>query len=151
MKSNLILLVSVAVLGVNTSYAQDAFSSCSHGKENLASVICYGPAVLKETTVRGNIKVVGPLTARKVIAHSLQVTGTADLQDMQVAEAVEITGYLQAYDSHFYKGLTIQADNALLNHTIVGGDVEMNSSATKPYFRVQCGSSVNGNITFGGV
>lgn len=152
MKFKLIFISTCATLMFSASCLADAnFGSCSHGKENLDSVICYGPAILKDTTVRGNIKVVGPLTAKNVMARSMQVTGEANVENTKVADLVEVTGYLKAVSSHFFKGLTVQGDNVLLNGTIVSGDVTVSSTATKPYFRMQCGSSVTGNVIFGGI
>lgn len=143
----------VAILGllvINTCAADD-FGICNYGKQNLPAVICFGPAILNNTSVRGNIKVVGPLTARGVQAKSLQVTGSAEVHDTQIAAAVEITGYLQSYGSHFYTTLTVEGDQLFLDHTIIGGDVTMTSNVNKPIITLQCNSSITGNVTFGGV
>lgn len=143
--------VAILSLFVINSCAADDFGICNYGKQNMAAVICFGPAILDETIVRGNIKVVGPLTARGVQAKSMQVTGSAEVHNTQIASDVEVTGYLQSYGSHFYTSLIIEGDKLLLDHTIIGGGVTMTSNVNKPIITLQCSSSITGDVTFGGV
>jgi cytoskeletal protein CcmA (bactofilin family) len=147
------IIASVALFfaAVNIAYADEGFGMCNYGNQTVPSVICYGPAVLKQTIVGGNIKVVGPLTARNVVARSLSVNGTADVENSDIQGPVDITGYLQAYNCHFLKGMTVNSDNILLNHTVITGDVTVNSSATKPTIKLLCSSSITGTLTFGGI
>lgn len=145
---NRLYLAILSLLAANSSIAEGI---CNYGKESLAAVICFGPAILSNTAVRGNIKVVGPLTARGVQAKSLQVTGSAEVHNTQIVSMVEITGYLQSYGSHFYSSMTVEGDQMLLDHTIVGGDITMTSNVNKPIITLQCSSSISGNVTFGGV
>lgn len=133
---------------ITNSYAEGI---CNYSKQRVNAVVCFGPAILKDTAVNGNIKVVGPLTAINVQAKSLSVTGSADVQNTDVAGTVDITGYLEATNSHFFSSMHIQADKLLLNHTVIGGDIQMDSAVSKPIITMKCGTAASGTVTFGGM
>lgn len=140
--------IIILICVFNTSYAEGI---CNYSKQKVNAVVCFGPAILKDTIVNGNIKVVGPLTAINVEAKSLSVTGSADIQNTEVVGAVDVTGYLEANNSHFYSTMNVQSDKLLLNHTIIGGDIHMDSAVTKPIITMKCGTSATGTVIFGGM
>lgn len=140
----IIFSLSVAAL------AYQGFGICNHGKETLANVICYGPTVLKETTVIGDIKVAGPLTAIHVSAGSLTINGAVDLQDTKVKGIVNVTGNLTATDTEFQKNVVLDATDINLHHSRVVGSMIVNSSSKNPNILMECGSVIKGSLTFSG-
>lgn len=134
----------------STSLAYTGFGICNYGKETVPAVICYGPAVLKGTTVSGDLKVAGELTAVNISANSLSITGATDLQDSKITGTVEIAGNLNASNVEFQKGLNLTADNVSLHKVRVKGDVIINSNSENPHLVMECGTMVFGAVKFMG-
>jgi hypothetical protein len=133
---------------VSTVHAYTGFGICNFGTESVPAVICYGPAVLKGTTVAGDLKVAGPLTAENVSAGSLTITGAIDMQNSKVTGAVEVTGNLNANNVDFGKDLHLTSDNVVLHHARVKGSVLINSSSGTPYLVMECGTVIKGDVKF---
>lgn len=136
------------LLGVTQAYGYKGFDICNFGVETVPSVVCYGPAVLKGTTVAGDLKVTGPLTAEKVTVGSLNITGATDLIDTTVSGTVQVTGNLTATNVVFSKGLTLNSDKIVLHKVKVRGAVNITSSSS-PNLTMEC-TSIRGDVTFNG-
>lgn len=130
------------------AFAYTGFSICNYGKETVPTVICYGPAVLKGTTVSGDLKVAGQLTAVNISAGSLSITGDADIQNSKISGTVEATGRFSATNVTFQKGLTLTSSYVLLHKTNVKGDVIISSSSDTPHLVMECGTLVTGVVKF---
>lgn len=143
-------MIALTLFAMPLAQAYEGFGICNFGKEEVPVVICYGPAVLKDTVVTGDVKVAGPFTANNVILGSMTITGTADMQDATVKGAADVTGQLTATNATFKKGLTVTADNVLLHHTVVKGSMVITAQTTNPTLTMECGSSISGTMTFMG-
>jgi hypothetical protein len=150
MKGLLSCSAMIAVLMTAEASAYTGFGICNFGKETVSSVICYGPAVLKDTIVSGDVKVTGPLKAFNVTIGSMDITGTADIQNSTVKGPTIVTGYLTATKVDFQKGLTVTGNEVLLSGSTVKGPITITSQPDKPYLKVQCGASITGDVTFVG-
>lgn len=135
---------------VTNGYAYKGFDICNFGVETVSSVVCYGPAVLKGTTVSGDLKVTGPFTAEKITVSALNITGAADIIDSKVSDTVEVTGSLSAKGVEFAKGLTLTSDYIMLHKVKIRGSVTVNSSSNTPYMTMECGTTIRGDVTFTG-
>lgn len=140
----------IALLMTQAAYAYEGFGICNHGKETLDNVICYGPTVLKETTVTGDVKVAGPLTAINVTAGSLTINGTCDLQNTKVKGAVEVIGNLNATGVEFQQSVTVQADDIYMSHTRIAGSMTVSALSKNPTITMECGTVIKGSLTFQG-
>ena len=134
-----------------TTFAYVGFGICNFGKERVEHVICYGPTVLNETMVSGEVKVAGPLKAYKVLMESMTITGAARVQNSSVSGPVIVKGYLYASSTIFEKDLIVTSNRLDLDHVLIKGSVTMHSDKDKPYIKLQCGSRVMGSVTFDGV
>lgn len=142
------IAIGMLLLGATETYAYKGFDICNFGVETVPAIVCYGPAVLKGTTVAGDLKVTGPLTAEKVTVGALSITGATDLIDTKVTGTVEITGNLTATNVEFSQGLTLTADKVLLHKVKVRGPVNITSSSS-PNLTMEC-TSIRGDVTFNG-
>jgi cytoskeletal protein CcmA (bactofilin family) len=131
-------------------FAYSGFGVCNHGKETLPSVICDGPAVLKQTTITGNMNVTGKLYAEGLSVSSMTVLGDAELSDSEVNGEVKIVGNLKANQVNFKKGVAVESDKILLNHSVVNGTLIITSAQATPYVQLQCSSAVKGAVFFDG-
>jgi len=147
----IIFFLMATMAGTLSAHAYTGFGICNYGKEIVPAVICYGPAVLKGTTVVGGMKVAGPLKAINVMSGPIAVTGSADLQNSKIKGPATITGSLKATGVSFQQGLVITTDDILLTHSTVIGSVTVNSQTKKPYLKMECGSTISGSVTFGGM
>lgn len=135
---------------ISAAHAYTGFGICNFGKETVSAVVCYGPAVLKDTTVTGDVKVAGPLRAANVTMGAMSITGTADIQDSTVGGLADVIGSLNANRVTFKKSLTVTSNSVVLSHTTVNGEVTISSKSSKPYLKMQCGSTITGALTFDG-
>jgi hypothetical protein len=133
-----------------TSYAYTGFGVCNYGNQTVTSIVCYGPTVLKQTTVNGDIKVTGDLKAENISVRDIVVQGAADISNSEVSGSVNVTGSFTANQVQFQKGVAIQSDSAILSHSKVNGLMTMTSDQSTPYLQVQCGSVVTGSVLFDG-
>lgn len=143
------LLAALFFISEN-ALAYTGFDICNHGKEEVPSVICQGPSVLKDTIVKGNINVVGPLTAVNVTAASVEIVGNTDLQNTKIGGDVSITGNLKANNVVFEKNVTIVANTIFLHGTRVKGAMTISSTSANPELTMECGSVILGTLTFAG-
>lgn len=144
-----ILSMLVSSLMISTANAYTGFGICNFGDETVSAVICEGPSVLKGTTVLGDLRVTGPLTAEKVSAQSLTITGSVDVQNSKVTGNVNVTGNFRANGVEFRKGLNLTSDSVLLHKVKVKGSVAIHSSSNTPYLTMEC-TSIRGDVTFTG-
>lgn len=134
----------------NPLFAYTGFGICNHGNETLASVICDGPSVFKQTTVKGDMKISGTLQAEGVTAGSLTVLGDTQISNSQVKGRTNIVGSLKANNVRFEKGLNVESDKIFLSQSEVKGSLIITSKDKTPYIELQCGSVIKGNILFDG-
>lgn len=130
------------------AFAYEAYGICNHGKENLSTVVCYGPTVLKETTVAGEIKVTGPLRAYDVTSGGVNVVGSVSLEKSMVKGRVVIVGPFSAQQTDFVGDMDMTSNEAVLSQTKVRGSIVLHSSQTEPHLKLQCGTIVTGSVTF---
>jgi cytoskeletal protein CcmA (bactofilin family) len=144
------LLASFAVFLITPVYAITGLEVCNYGKEQVSSVVCNGPTIMKQTSVNGDINVTGSLQADMIFVKSVIVKGSTQLSDSQVSGSVNITGDLSADNVTFKQGIAVQSDNIILNRTKVNGLVTITSPDKIPYLQIQCGSEVTGSVLFDG-
>jgi cytoskeletal protein CcmA (bactofilin family) len=140
----IILFFSYAV------FADESSGICVYGNETVESVVCYGPTVMKQTIVKGDVKVVGTLRAENISAQHLQVEGAAELKNSLINQSTKVTGSLSADNVEFKQGIAIESDSVLLNQSKVNGMVTITSPIKTPYLQVQCGTVITGAILFDG-
>ncbi|VVC76786.1 hypothetical protein AQUSIP_21130 [Aquicella siphonis] len=145
-----LLLCAGLLLVASSAQAYTGFGVCNYGKETIPSVVCYGPTVLKQTTVTGDIKVTGALQAENISARALLIEGSVDLRDSQISGSVNITGSLNADHVEFQKGVAVESDSVILSHTKVNGLMTVTSTQKNPYLQVQCSSVITGSVLFDG-
>ena len=150
MKKLLSCCAIIAMLIASTASAYTGFGICNFGKENVSSIICYGPAVLKETTVSGDVKVTGPFKAFHVTMGAMDITGAAEIENSTVKGTTAVRGYLAATKVDFQHGLTVTGNNVVLIGSTVEGPITITAQPDKPYLKIQCGSNVVGDVTFVG-
>jgi hypothetical protein len=137
--------------GAMLAHAYSGMGVCNHGNETIDSVMCNGPAVLKQTTVKSNMNVTGALHAEGIsVAAAMTVLGATEISDSEVDGQVKISGDLSADHVQFKKGVAVDSSNILLNHTSVNGMLIVTSPDKTPYVQVQCGSVVKGAVMFDG-
>lgn len=146
----IIYSVSLSVCFVTMVFAYTGYGICNYGGETVPAVVCYGPAVLKGTTVSGDLKVAGPLTADSVTAGSLTITGSAQMINSKVKGAVVITGNFNATNVNFNQTINITSDNIQLHHVKIKGSVMVSSTDSTPYVVIDCGSIISGDVVFSG-
>src|SRR3990167_8335451 len=74
-----------------TANAQSAFGICDYNKMTLPSIVCSGPAFLKETIVTGNINITGNMEAHYIRASDLNVIGSVNIYDSRISGNVQVT------------------------------------------------------------
>ncbi len=146
-----ICLVITCLFGFTNAYAYTGFDICNFGNEKVDTIICYGPAVLKDTTIAGDVKVAGPLKANNISAGAMHIAGSATVQQSKVLGPADISGPLYAEKVTFEKGLNVSANSVTLHGTRVKGSMVITSQATKPYLKMECGSIITGGVTFDGM
>lgn len=134
-----------------SAYAEAGFGICDFGKVTLPSIICNGPGFLKETTVKGDIKITGSVEAHNITASSIIVNGSVTIYDSKVGGVMEVVGNLNSTNVAYKQGLVITGEHVLLNHSTVAGEVNIESSTKKPQLKMICGSIVAGSVTFVGL
>lgn len=145
-----VILSLFALFLLNSAYAYTGFGVCNYGKETVATVICYGPTVLKQTTVSGNIKVTGSLQAEDISVNDILVEGNVDIKNSAVNGALNVTGSLMSDHVEYKKGIAVNSDQITLNNSKVNGLVTVTSTQKPPYLQVQCNSVVTGSVLFDG-
>lgn len=144
------LLLCLSLLSVTAAFAYQEFGVCNYGKQTLDTVVCYGPTVMKSTTVTGDIKVTGSLQASDVNAINLLIQGATDLKNSIVRGSSVITGSFHADHVEFKRGISVTGNDLVLSSTKVNGMVTVTSPDKSPYVQVQCGSTITGSILFDG-
>lgn len=144
------LTLFMILLQMPAAYAVTGYSVCTYNKQAVDSVVCYGPTVMNDTTVRGDIKVTGSLKAKNISAQNVIVEGSAEISDAKIMGSVNIVGSLTAMNVEFLKGVAVESDAVLLNHTVVNGLVTITSSQKSPVLQVQCSSALNSAVLFSG-
>lgn len=143
------VLISLLMLLSVEAFAYTGFGVCNLGNEKVDNVICYGPTVLKQTEVTGDVKIAGSLNADQVKLQKLVVSGQVDLKNSTVAGEAEIEGQLYAVASHFQQ-LTIRADSISLKNVSIDSALTVNSTVNKPLVKLWCGSNIKGSVVFEG-
>lgn len=146
----LLSLVCATLLLASTANAYVGFGVCNFGKEVVPSVVCYGPAVLKQTTIQGDMKIAGSLSAENITVGAMTVSGDTDIANSTVNGASDITGALHSDHTNFGKGINIQGEDVLLNHSVIKGSMTISSSNNTPYLKIQCSSAITGTVVFDG-
>lgn len=126
------------------------FGVCSYTNLTLPSIVCYGPAVIKDTTVSGDMKVAGAVKATNLKANTMTVTGSLDVENSKIKGLVSITGELLAKNSTFSKDITIEGDHIILDRVRLNGSMNVTSVTNTPYLTFQCGTIVTGSVSFTG-
>ena len=135
---------------LTNAHAYTGYNICNYGKQTVATVSCDGPTVLIDTTVMGDVTVLGTFKATNVSMGLLNITGDTDLDSCKITGAANVIGSLNATKTTFRKGLVATTDHILLHHTTVRGTLIINSPNTNPTLTMECGSSVSGTVTFVG-
>lgn len=144
------LLSLLAILLTDPVYSYTGISVCNHGKETVSTVVCYGPTVLKETTVKGDIKITGSLQADNITADAVVVDGGMEITTADIRGSVNVTGDLNADHVKFHKGVAVTGEEIMLNHTTINGLMMISSTDKNPLLQVQCGSVIKGSVLFEG-
>lgn len=143
-------IILFSQLFIQLGHAYEGFGVCNHGKETIPSVVCYSPAVLRQTTVTGGIKVTGSLQAESITARDLTVEGAVSISDSSITGAVNITGTLNADHVVFKQGVAVESDTIALNHSQIGGLLTVTSLTNSPTIQLQCNSVIKGSVLFDG-
>ncbi|MBX3708291.1 MAG: hypothetical protein KIT56_04425 [Gammaproteobacteria bacterium] len=146
----IVIFLGVIAIFMNSAYAYTGFGVCNFGKETVSSVVCYGPTVMKQTTVNGDIKVTGSLQAENIFVRGMLIEGSTDLKVSQVSGAVKIVGSLYADRVEFKKGVAVESHNIILNNSKINGLMTITSEQKNPYLQLQCGSIITGSVLFDG-
>jgi hypothetical protein len=133
-----------------TAVAGEGSGVCVYGNETVDSVVCYGPTVMKQTIVKGDVKVVGTLRAENISAQHLQVQGNAELRNSVIVQSTKVVGSLLAQNVEFKQGIAVESDRIVLHQSKVNGMVTVTSPVKTPYLQVGCGSVITGAIFFDG-
>lgn len=145
-----IRLIGILLTAFSASVAQAyvGFGVCNFGDQKVDSVVCYGPAVLKQTTIAGDLKVAGTLDAQHITVQGMSVEGAANISDSDVGGAVSISGDLNSNQVNFQKDLDVTGDNISLSHTTIRGSMTVHSKSKSPYVVMQCGTVIRGTVVF---
>ena len=140
--------ILIAALTLHAAHAYVGFGVCNFGDQTVDSVVCYGPAVLKKTTITGDLKVAGALDAQHITVQGMDVAGAAKISDSDVAGPVSIAGNLTSTQVNFQKDLDVSGDNISLSHTNIKGSMTVHSKDNSPYVVMQCGTVIRGTVVF---
>lgn len=146
----LVGILLTALLAATTAEAYVGFGVCNFGDQKVDSVICYGPAVLKQTSIAGDLKVAGTLDAQRITTQAMSVEGAAKVSDSDIAGNASVTGNLTATKVNFQKDLSVTGNNIFFSNTSIKGTVTVNSSNSAPYVVMQCGTIIRGAVIFAG-
>jgi len=150
LKINVAALILLGLFSSTAISAEKDSGVCVFGNETVDSVVCYGPTVMKQTIVKGDIKVVGTLRAENISARNLQVQGAVELRNTLISQTTKITGTLTATNVEFKQGIAVESDSVILINTKVNGMVTITSPIHNPYLQVQCGTVITGAVLFDG-
>lgn len=150
MRKIVFLIIFNLIFMLPYAYGYSGFGICNFGKESLPSVICYGPSVLKQTTVANEVKVTGSLRASEVTTGAVFVTGAFYVDNSKIKGSVEVTGDVEVNKVEFDKDLNVTSAKVVFNQSYVKGSVIINSETIKPILKMQCGSHIDGSLTFNG-
>lgn len=143
------LLISLFFF-IPAANAYQGFGVCNYGKQKIDNVVCYGPTVMKATTVTGDVKVTGSLQAENLTARNLLIQGSIDLKNSLIKGSTNATGYLHADHVEFKRGVAVTSNDIFLNTVKVNGMVTVTSQDKSPYLQLQCGSTITGAVLFDG-
>jgi len=138
----------VAMCVTSSAGAYTGFGVCNFGKQTVSDVICYGPVILKDTTISGDMKVAGSVKAAGVTIGSMTVAGSVTMESSRVNGVVNIVGSLNTNGVEFVKDLMITSSMVTLTNTKLDGSIKITSEQVKPTLVMQCGTVITGNVTF---
>jgi hypothetical protein len=142
------ILIALACLTAWQAHAYTGFGICNFGKETVDKIICYGPTVLKATTILGDVKIAGSFKAFDVIMGPLTVAGAASVQNSTIKGDANITGDFQGSKVTIDRDLMVIGNRASLEHSNVKGAISITSTAAKPQLVLTCGTTVKGSVVF---
>lgn len=143
-------LLIVLVMIASKAYAYIGFNVCNYGAQTLSAVVCYGPTVLKQTTVTGDVKVAGTFDATGVSMAGLIIAGNVTIADSKVTGNAEVIGSLHAKRVIFQQNVTVTSADIDLSQTNIKGSLNITSKDTNPTLSMACGTVVKGGVTFNG-
>ncbi len=143
-------ILLTALFATATAQAYVGFGVCNFGDQKVDSVVCYGPAVLKQTSIAGDLKVAGTLDAQRITAQAMNVEGAAKISDSDIAGPASVNGNLTATQVNFQKDVNVTGTNIFFSRTSIKGTVTVNSTSSAPYVVMQCGTIVRGTVIFAG-
>lgn len=135
----------------SAAFAFNPYGVCLLNKETVDKMICHGPAVLKDATITGDVKVSGALTGTNMNAKGVMIGGGATLKDCTINGSADIDGNMDASRVDFEQGLLITANDVRLSDSSVKGSIIVdidNEHAPRVY--LECGSTVSENVEFKG-
>jgi hypothetical protein len=138
----------LTLVAASSANAYTGFGMCNFGRETISNIVCYGPVILKDTTVSGNMKVAGSLKADNATIGSITVDGTVSIESSRVKGSTNIVGTLSASGVEFMKDVSIVSDTVTLNNSKLDGSLKVTSEQTKPKLVLECGTIIAGNVTF---
>lgn len=130
--------------------ANDHFGVCYYGNQTVDHIVCTGPTVVSEVTVKSGMNVSGSLHASKMTAGSLTINGAATISEATIKGMTTMVGELTATRTTFNNNLTITANHARLDKVTVNGTLTLISSDAKPVLVLQCGTLITGSVIFKG-
>ncbi|MFZ2315224.1 MAG: hypothetical protein WAW86_06165 [Gammaproteobacteria bacterium] len=145
-------LFALGILSISSAaFAFDPYGVCHLNNETVDSMVCYGPAVLKDATIKGDVKVSGALTGTNINSNAVMSGGAANLKDSTIKGLADINGDLDANHVDFGHGLLVTANHIRLNASSVVGSIVVDiDNEHSPQVYLECGSTVSGNVEFKG-
>lgn len=145
----IILFICLSVFH-SSLYADAKFDPCNYEKETLSSLICYGPSILTDTTISGDMKVSGSLTAKNISVGAMDIVGNVVIKKSKVNGDAEVKGAFHAYDVDFMKDIQVTSSDIILSHSRIRGSVSIHAANAneKPILHAQCGTIVAGSVNF---
>ncbi len=147
---NLIICFLSLAFVTSNAFANDHFGVCYYGNQTVDHIVCTGPTVVNEVTVKTNMNVAGSLRANKCTVGTLTINGSVTMNDSTIKGATTIVGELNATGVKFNDNVSITAKQARLNHVTINGSITMISTDPKPVLLVQCGTLITGSVIFKG-
>lgn len=135
----------------SATFAFNPYGVCLLNKETVDKMICHGPAVLKDATIKGDVKVSGALTGTNINAKGVMIGGGATLKDCTINGLADINGNLDASRVDFEQNLLVTAGDIRLSDSSVKGSIVVDmDNEHSPRVYLECGSIVSDNVEFKG-
>ena len=148
------LLTSLILMGLACNvHAEekcgDAVGNVIMGKVSLGCMRIAGTAKLDGTTLKGMLRVAGPLDAKSTHLTSLQIAGKTNLADSIITGPVHIAGPLEATNTTFQGTVKLSAKSAMFSHcTLKDIEITSDKAGQAALISLENGTTVTGNITF---